>query len=153
MKEYDHFQLEQMSPTLLVVRVFLYNKTFASELPRLELFMPFLRFSLVDESSNLMFSACCRRPVKLLSRCECAPDLFSYNYLWLVFTSRYGFGWESQLLETTFLTIFLVPFISLRQFAPACPPSAVLPWLYRWLAFRIMLGALFAAFLLCITLL
>ncbi|CAM9331072.1 unnamed protein product, partial [Sphacelaria rigidula] len=53
----------------------------------------------------------------------------------------YGFGWESQLLETAFLTAFAVPLFSMRPFAPACPPPTVMPWLYRWLGFRIMLGA------------
>ncbi|CAM9494348.1 unnamed protein product [Sphacelaria rigidula] len=48
---------------------------------------------------------------------------------------------ETQLLETTFLTAFVVPLFSVRPFAPACPPPAVMPWLYRWLGFRIMLGA------------
>ena len=54
---------------------------------------------------------------------------------------RYGFGWENQLLETAFLAAFAVPLVSLQPFAPACPPPAVIPWLYKWLAFRIMFGA------------
>ncbi|CAM9481147.1 unnamed protein product [Ectocarpus sp. 4 AP-2014] len=53
----------------------------------------------------------------------------------------YGFGWESQLLETAFLTAFAVPVLSLQPFPAACPPPAVIPWLYKWLAFRIMFGA------------
>lgn len=53
---------------------------------------------------------------------------------------RYGFGWENQLLETAFLAAFAVPLLSLRPFPPGCPPPAVLPWLYKWLAFRIMFG-------------
>jgi len=51
----------------------------------------------------------------------------------------YSFGWEIQLLETGFLSIFLVPFLDGRPF-PRRPPTAVI-WLYRWLAFRVMLGA------------
>lgn len=54
---------------------------------------------------------------------------------------RYGFGWESQLLETAFLAAFAVPMLSLQPFPPSCPPPAVIPWLYRWLGFRIMFGA------------
>ncbi|CAN0411512.1 unnamed protein product, partial [Ectocarpus sp. 13 AM-2016] len=50
----------------------------------------------------------------------------------------YGFGWENQLLETAFLTAFAVPLLSLQPFPAACPPPAVIPWLYKWLAFRIM---------------
>jgi len=52
----------------------------------------------------------------------------------------YGFGWESQLLETGFLAIFLVPLLDARPFPRREPPPAVL-WLFRWLIFRIMLGS------------
>jgi hypothetical protein len=51
----------------------------------------------------------------------------------------YGYGWEMQLCETGFLAIFLVG-LDARPF-PARPPPASVVWLYRWLAFRIMLGA------------
>jgi hypothetical protein len=52
----------------------------------------------------------------------------------------YGFGWESQLCETGFLAIFLCPLWDPRPFPKRPPPIAVL-WLFRWLIFRIMLGA------------
>jgi lipase maturation factor len=52
----------------------------------------------------------------------------------------YGYGWEIQLVETGFLAIFLVPLLDWRALA-ARPPPAVAVWLFRWLAFRIMLGA------------
>lgn len=52
----------------------------------------------------------------------------------------YGYGWEFQLLETGFLGIFLCPLLDPRPF-PRQPPSIVILWLYRWLGFRIMLGA------------
>jgi hypothetical protein len=51
----------------------------------------------------------------------------------------YAYGWEMQLCETGFLAIFLVG-LDARPF-PARPPPALVIWLYRWLAFRIMLGA------------
>ena len=60
--------------------------------------------------------------------------------LWLLYLSFvnvgqtfYGFGWETLLLETGFLTIFAG---SSRML-----PSTVLMWLYRWLLFRLMFGA------------
>ena len=60
--------------------------------------------------------------------------------LWVLYLSFvnvgqtfYGFGWETLLLETGFLTIFAG---SSRML-----PSAVLVWLYRWLLFRLMFGA------------
>ena len=52
----------------------------------------------------------------------------------------YGYGWEIQLLETGFLAIFLVPLWDWRPF-PRRPPPLIVLWLFRWLAFRIMLGA------------
>ena len=52
----------------------------------------------------------------------------------------YGYGWETQLLETGFLSIFLCPLLDLRPF-PRRPPPLVIIWLFRALTFRIMLGA------------
>ncbi len=52
----------------------------------------------------------------------------------------YGFGWEIQLTETGFLAIFLCPLLDMRPFPRAAPPMPVIV-LFRWLTFRIMLGA------------
>lgn len=52
----------------------------------------------------------------------------------------YGYGWEIQLLETGFLAIFLCPLFDLRPFPKRPPPMPVIS-LFRWLIFRIMLGA------------
>ena len=52
----------------------------------------------------------------------------------------YGFGWEIQLLETGFLAIFLCPLYDLRPFPRRAPPVQIIG-LFRWLIFRIMLGA------------
>jgi len=52
----------------------------------------------------------------------------------------YSYGWEIQLLETGFLAIFLCPLLDGRPFPKRAPPLVVL-WLFRWLIFRIMLGA------------
>src|SRR5262245_25266595 len=52
----------------------------------------------------------------------------------------YGYGWEIQLLETGFLAVFLCPLVDGRPFPKRPPPAGVI-WLYRWLIFRIMLGA------------
>src|SRR5213082_1715464 len=52
----------------------------------------------------------------------------------------YGYGWEIQLLETGFLSIFLCPLLDGRPF-PKCRPPILVFWLFRWLGFRIMLGA------------
>lgn len=52
----------------------------------------------------------------------------------------YAYGWEMQLLETGFLAAFLCPLVDPRPFPRLPPPTAVI-WLFRWLIFRIMLGA------------
>ena len=52
----------------------------------------------------------------------------------------YGYGWEIQLSETGFLAIFLCPLLDARPFPRREPPTVVI-WLFRWLAFRIMLGS------------
>ena len=52
----------------------------------------------------------------------------------------YSYGWEIQMLETGFLAIFLCPLLDARPFSRRPPPILIL-WLYRWLGFRIMLGA------------
>ncbi|HWZ14095.1 MAG TPA: lipase maturation factor family protein [Mucilaginibacter sp.] len=52
----------------------------------------------------------------------------------------YGYGWEIQLTETGFLAIFLCPLLEMRPFPRHPPPMPVIV-LFRWLTFRIMLGA------------
>ncbi len=52
----------------------------------------------------------------------------------------YGYGWEIQLLETGFLAIFLCPLLDMRPFPKRAAPMPVIV-LFRWLTFRIMLGA------------
>jgi Lipase maturation factor len=63
-------------------------------------------------------------------------------YLSFVFIGQdwYGYGWEIQLLETGFLAIFLCPLLDGRPFPRRAAPAPVI-WLFRWLTFRIMLGA------------
>ncbi|RVE59225.1 hypothetical protein OJAV_G00186130 [Oryzias javanicus] len=62
-------------------------------------------------------------------------SLVSVGQLW------YSFGWESQLLETGFLSIFLCPLWRLERLPPQTPPSSINIWTFRWLIVRIMLGA------------
>jgi hypothetical protein len=67
-------------------------------------------------------------------------SMLVWAFLWAAYLSIvnvgqtwYGFGWESLLLETGFLAIFLGP-------SHAAPPVLVL-WLLRWLLFRVEFGA------------
>ena len=68
-------------------------------------------------------------------------------FLWALYMSFvhigqlwYGYGWEIELLENGFLAIFLCPLLDGRPLSPR-PTPLTLILLYRWLAFRIMLGA------------
>jgi hypothetical protein len=69
------------------------------------------------------------------------------SVIWILYMSFvhvgqewYGYGWEMQLLETGFLSIFLCSPLDGRPF-PRRPPPLVVIWLFRALAFRIMFGA------------
>jgi len=65
-----------------------------------------------------------------------------FLYMSIVHTGQdwYGYGWEIQLNETGFLAIFLCPLFDMRPFPKRAPPIAIII-LFRWLIFRIMLGA------------
>jgi hypothetical protein len=67
--------------------------------------------------------------------------------LWVLYMSFnhvgqewYGYGWEIQLTETGFLAIFLCPLLDMRPFPRYAPPFQIIV-LFRWLIFRIMMGA------------
>lgn len=67
--------------------------------------------------------------------------------LWLVYMSFvhigqlwYSYGWEIQLIETGFIAIFLCPLLDMRPFPKNAAPAPVI-WLFRWLAFRVYIGA------------
>src|SRR5438105_14951753 len=66
--------------------------------------------------------------------------MLAWIALWALYVSIvnvgqtfYAFGWESLLLEAGFLAIFLG--------SDFCVPSALVIFLYRWLAFRVEFGA------------
>jgi hypothetical protein len=73
-----------------------------------------------------------------------APIMTVLWFLYMSFVNIgqewYGYGWEIQLLETGFLAIFLCPLLDMRPFPGREPPMPVIT-LFRWLIFRIMLGA------------
>ena len=68
--------------------------------------------------------------------------------LWVVYMSFchvgqvfWGYGWETLLLEATFLAIFLCPLRSISPLSPRLPPPTPVIWMLRWLVFRLMFGA------------
>ncbi|XP_022239177.1 lipase maturation factor 1-like [Limulus polyphemus] len=77
-----------------------------------------------------------------------AANVITMATLWILYHSIvsvgqrwYSFGWESQLLETGFLAIFLCPVLAWKCLPQETPTSWSVIWGYRWLLFRIMLGA------------
>src|SRR5699024_9034769 len=68
------------------------------------------------------------------------PSMLVWGGLWVLYLSFvnggrtfYGFGWETLLLETGFLAVFLGGMTT-------TPPDLVI-WLLRWVLFRVMFGA------------
>ncbi|MBW2715821.1 MAG: lipase maturation factor family protein, partial [Deltaproteobacteria bacterium] len=98
--------------------------------------------------ADIFLTACCWIGVALSAAVFLgyanAVVMFSLWFLYLSFVqvgqTWYSFGWEFQLLETGFLAIFLCPLLDGRPF-PRTPPSIAVIWLFRWLLFRVMLGA------------
>jgi hypothetical protein len=98
--------------------------------------------------SDRLFTSCCWAGILLVAAVlggavDLAP-LWGWIVVWLVVWCLYlsivnvgqiwyGFGWESLLLETGALCIFLGP-------SSVAPPRLVL-WLLRWLLFRLEFGA------------
>ena len=67
-------------------------------------------------------------------------SMLTWAILWILYLSIvnvgqtwYAFGWETMLLEAGFLAIFL----GSRDVAP----PVIVIWLYRWMLFRVILGA------------
>ncbi|CAM9685529.1 unnamed protein product, partial [Scytosiphon promiscuus] len=99
-------------------------------------------------ADNLFWAAAVGATVSCVVALRGAGNLPAMALLWGLYHSIvnvgqtwYAFGWESQLLETGFLAMFLVPWLSLSRFPEGSPTSSACVWAYRWLLFRIMLGA------------
>lgn len=52
-----------------------------------------------------------------------------------------NYGWEWLTLEAGFLLVFLTPVYARSACPPDAPPNRMVLWLFRWLAFRLMIGA------------
>jgi lipase maturation factor 1 len=68
--------------------------------------------------------------------------------LWILYHSImnigqtwYSFGWESQVLESGFIAIFLVPLLKLKSIDSTSEPPFIPILLYRLLIVKIMFGA------------
>jgi hypothetical protein len=52
-----------------------------------------------------------------------------------------GYQWDTLLLETGFLAIFIAPWQVGPRLGTQSPPSRVVLWLFRWLLFRLMFSS------------
>jgi len=75
-----------------------------------------------------------------------SANMIMMSTIWILYHSIvsvgqrwYSFGWESQTLETVFLSIWMVPLWSLDQFSAT--PFFLSFFGNKWLIFRIMIGA------------
>ncbi|KAM6155181.1 lipase maturation factor 1 [Rhynchocyon petersi] len=85
--------------------------------------------------SSFVLIAGCANMILMATLWALYMSLVNVGQVW------YAFGWESQLLETGFLGIFLCPLWTLSRLPRHTPPSRIVMWAFRWLIFRIMLGA------------
>lgn len=83
-------------------------------------------FVIVNGGANLVIVATCW---------AAQMSIQSVGQVW------YGFGWENQLLEMTFLVGIIVPYFSLSPLPSKTPMPLLGVFAFRWLLFRIMLGA------------
>ncbi|CAM9913273.1 unnamed protein product [Lampetra planeri] len=113
---------------------------------------PTLLWLALDEASSLDWAldavACAGLALAAFVALTGRANMIVMAALWMLYHSLvavgqiwYSFGWESQLLETGFLAIFLCPLLSLKQYPRGSPPSRIVLWAFLWLIFRIMLGA------------
>ncbi|XP_067657065.1 lipase maturation factor 1-like [Haliotis asinina] len=77
-----------------------------------------------------------------------AANWFIMLALWVIYHSIanvgqkwYSFGWENQILETAFLTVFLCPVWNLSSIPHHTPTSLIVIWSLRWLLCRRIIGA------------
>ncbi|XP_045141955.1 lipase maturation factor 1 [Echinops telfairi] len=85
--------------------------------------------------SSFILVAGCANMVLMATLWALYLSLVNVGQIW------YAFGWESQLLETGFLGIFLCPLWTLSRLPRHTPVSRIVIWGFQWLIFRIMLGA------------
>jgi len=67
--------------------------------------------------------------------------------LWILYLSIvnsggkwYNHGWDNQLLETGFLAIWTVPFLTWSKLSKSHPPPSIIRFLFRWLVIRVTFG-------------
>lgn len=110
---------------------------------------PTVFWFLPPSTTYLYICAACGMLISALIFMMGSANSVLYAVLWLLYFSIvnvgqtwYSFGWESQLLETGLLAVFMVPVVNcFTRFPTYTPAPYSVVVLYRWLLFRIMIGA------------
>ena len=104
-------------------------------------------FWLYISDSFLFWSGCFGLVLSVLVVCGLTNAIAMF-ILWALYMSIihigqqfYGFGWETLLLETGFLAIFLCPVFDWKPFSEKIPRPTLIFILILWLLFRNMFGA------------
>jgi hypothetical protein len=100
-------------------------------------------------SQNLQYISLLGASVSFIIVCSGCANMIMMFLCWICYFSIvnvgqtwYSFGWESQLLEVGFLSMFMVPlFDCWNRFPSLTRTPWITIWGNRWLLFRIMLGA------------
>src|SRR6185312_4764391 len=98
----------------------------------------------ISASDGFLHAACWTGIALSLAALEGVTNAYVQLALWAIDLSFvhtgqifYGYGWETQLLETGLLAALLCPARSLRPLPSTATPRAGI-WLLRWLIFRVM---------------
>jgi hypothetical protein len=101
----------------------------------------------ISSSDTVMHGLCLLGLVLSLLAMAGFANAWSLLAIWVVYSSFvhagqifYGYGWELLMIEAGFLAVFLLPARGFRVDSSERPPISVI-WLFRWLTFRVMLGA------------
>jgi hypothetical protein len=102
-------------------------------------------FCWLDSSDAFLHLQCAAGAVFSLLVIVGVAPILDLALLWAIYLSLstvcgefLGFQWDTLLLETGFLAIFLAPRQWLPKFSLEAPPSVTVLWLCRWLLFRLM---------------
>jgi lipase maturation factor 1 len=102
----------------------------------------------LNASDRALTAMCAGGVILALLQILGAAQHLTLAALWLLYLSLtvagqefLSFQWDSLLLETGLLAIFLAPFGFSPRWPRTSQPSRLVLWLFRWLLFRLMFGS------------
>ena len=122
----DHFGSTWVAFNKLPTILFLLPQTDAS-------LLALSRIGMIMSTSMLILGSA--NKLLLLSMWLMYMSLVNVGQIW------FSFGWEMLLLEVGFLAIFTCPTLRWKQFPMKSPLPGVVRWMFRWLLYRLIMGA------------